>query len=103
MKNNNHNENVIIRLFRGKSNYVQYEVPFQKGINVLWILKYIYENIDSSIAYPVCLCRIGKCGSCAVRLNGKNVLACKEIIDSTIKLIIEPIKNKKIIRDLVTY
>lgn len=104
MKTDNHIDYVSIKLFRGESKesrYVYYKVPFQEGINVLWVLKYIYENIDSSIAYPLCLCRLGKCGNCAVRLNGKNVLACSEIIDSTKELVIEPIKNKKIIRDLV--
>lgn len=75
--------------------------PYVHGISVLSLLKYIYENLDSSIAYPLCLCRIGKCGNCAVRLNGKVVLACATMVKHGEELVIEPVNDKKVIRDLV--
>jgi len=58
--------------------YETYEVPLTEGMSVLDILDYIYENIDSSLAYyDHAACRHGICGGCAVVVNGKTCLACQ--------------------------
>lgn len=96
------NVNVTIEVRRDSGETSRYQVPFSKGISALWTMRYIYENLDSSLAFPLCLCRIGKCGNCAIRLNGKPVLACSAILrDPEATYLIEPLSDERIIRDLV--
>jgi len=66
--------------------------------NLLDILFYIKKNKNTKLAFRSG-CRSGVCGSCAVVVDGVEKLACKTTIkkDTTI----EPLKNHKIIRDLV--
>lgn len=92
---------IVVRLKRESSRYDSYTIPYTEGMNILSVLNYIYENLDRTISYPTCLCRIGKCGVCAVRLNGKNVLACATKVNSGDHLTIEPVNNAKVIKDLV--
>jgi fumarate reductase iron-sulfur subunit len=65
------------------------------------LLKALYEikiNIDSTLTFR-CGCKSGVCGSCVLRVNGIEKLACKtRIKDSDL---IEPIRNSNIIKDLV--
>ncbi len=47
-------------------------------------------------------CAHGVCGSDGMRINGKNALACKELIQNhEMPIVIEPMKGFKIIKDLV--
>lgn len=66
--------------------------------NLLQNLIYIKENLDSTLTFR-CGCKSGVCGSCAVRVNGVEKLACKTKINDND--LIEPIKNRKVIKDLV--
>ena len=54
--------------------------------------------MDSTITFR-CSCKSGVCGSCAVRVNGVERLACKTNIENDD--LIEPIKNSSVIKDLV--
>jgi len=65
---------------------------------LLKILDEIKETIDNTITYSSG-CKSSVCGSCAVRVNGKEVLACGYKAKDGDK--IEPLKNMDIIRDLV--
>ncbi len=66
-------------------------------ITLLQALIFIKENIDSSLTFRHS-CRSGVCGSCAVRVNEKEVLACEyKLQDGDI---ITPLKNLKLIKDL---
>lgn len=78
--------------------YETYQVPKERGMRVLDVLKYIQENYDNSFVFRYS-CRRRRCGSCAVMVNGKPVLAC--IADAEEKMIIEPSPNLPIVRDLV--
>lgn len=77
----------------------EFTVPLTFGMSVTNVLDYIYENIDGSIAYFT-NCRRGICGRCGLKVNGRIVLACTEIV--TDNIILEPLDSKKIVRDLVT-
>lgn len=66
--------------------------------NLLQSLIEIKTKNDNSLAFR-CGCKSGVCGSCAVRVNGVEKLACKTIINEND--LIEPIKNSPIIKDLV--
>jgi succinate dehydrogenase/fumarate reductase iron-sulfur protein len=80
--------------------YKAYEVPLTEGMSVLDVLDYIYENVDSSIAYyDHAACRHGICGGCTLIVNGKTCLACQTPVSEDI--VIEPPSKFKVIRDLV--
>lgn len=97
-------ENISATVFRydptmeKTAHYETYDVPFERGMRVLDVLRYIQENYDNSFVFRYS-CRRSKCGSCSVMVNGKPVLAC--IGDAKKKMVIEPSPNLPVIRDLV--
>jgi len=74
------------------------QYPLEKEENLLKTLLQIKTTQNNSLSYRSG-CRSGVCGSCAVRVNGVEKLACK----TTIKAgdCVEPLKNIPIIKDLV--
>ena len=81
-----------------------YEVPaFAETMTVMDILDYIYRNQDHSLAYyRHSSCNQAICGRCTVMLDNKPVLACAKLVDpSSAQIRISPLKEKKVIRDLV--
>ena len=90
-----------IRVRRGNSEtywYEEFDVPNVAGQSVLGALQYIYEHLDASLAYTSS-CRIGLCGGCLVRVNGKVVQTCTTIIKGDI--VVEPYRQLNIARDLI--
>lgn len=76
---------------------VEYEIPFE-NITLLEALNHIKTKIDSSLSFSAG-CRSGVCGSCAVRVNGTEELACAYKLDDGD--LIEPMKNLPVLRDLI--
>ena len=75
---------------------IEYEVDL-KNPTLLEALSYIKENIDPTLTFDSG-CRSEVCGSCAVRINGKEKLSCGyKLKDGDV---IEPLKNLPIIKDL---
>lgn len=70
----------------------------KKEGNLLKTLLQIKTTKNNTLAYRSG-CRSGVCGSCAVRVNGIEKLACKTTIKDGD--IVEPLKNSEVIRDLV--
>jgi fumarate reductase iron-sulfur subunit len=66
--------------------------------NLLNALIEVKTNFDSTLTFR-CGCKSGICGSCAVKVNGVERLACKTTIQNND--LVEPIKNSSIIKDLV--
>ena len=66
--------------------------------NLLQALIEIKKEIDSTLTFR-CGCKSGVCGSCAVRVNGVEKLACKTNLNEND--LIEAIKNSNVIKDLV--
>ncbi len=77
--------------------YEKYQVPFSTGMTVLEVLKHIYDK-HAPIAFRYG-CRIKVCGSCAVMVNKRPVLACKEKAEK--KMTIEPIPALPVLKDLI--
>lgn len=69
-----------------------------KDTNLLKSLMEIKKFQDNTLTFR-CGCKSGICGSCAVRVNGVEKLACKTNIKDND--LIEPIKNRELIKDLV--
>ncbi len=75
-----------------------FQVPYQKWMRVLDALNWIAENKAPDLAYRW-FCGSKMCGTCAVRMNGREVLACWEAVEP--EMTIEPLRNLPVIRDLV--
>lgn len=90
---------VRIRRFdeRG-ARHQSFNVPYRNRMRVLDALNWIAENEATDLAYRW-ICGSKMCGSCALRMNGREVLACWEAVEPT--MTIEPLRNLPIIRDLV--
>lgn len=80
-----------------KEEIVEYTLPYE-NFTLLEALNYIKTKIDTSLTYSAG-CRSGVCGSCAVRVNGKEELSCAYKLDDGD--IISPLRNVPVLRDLV--
>ena len=67
-------------------------------MRVLDALNWIAENKAGDLAYRW-FCGSKMCGTCAVRMNGREVLACWEAVEP--EMTIEPLRNLPVVRDLV--
>ncbi len=78
----------------------EYSVPFEKGMSAMDALDYVYQNIDSTLAYyDHAGCSLGICARCTGKVNGKPGLLCQtEITGDTV---IEPVNVSRVLRDLV--
>lgn len=69
-----------------------------ENVTLLTFLNHIKTKIDPTLTYSHG-CRSGVCGSCAVRVNGREVLMCEyKPNDGDL---VEPMRNAEVIRDLV--
>ena len=91
--------NIKVLRFNSELNNPNFISEYQVNkSNLLQALIEIKTINDNSLTFR-CGCKSGVCGSCAVRVNGIEKLACKTIINEND--LIEPIKNSHIIKDLV--
>ncbi|MDP2850065.1 MAG: 2Fe-2S iron-sulfur cluster-binding protein [Sulfuricurvum sp.] len=85
-----------ISILRGEESQA-YNVELE-NITLLSVLNHIKTKIDPTLTFSHG-CRSGVCGSCAVRVNGREQLMCEyKPCDGDV---IEPIRNARVIRDLV--
>jgi len=85
--------------------YETYEMEVSKDELVLDILNRIKWEHDGSFSYRRS-CRHGICGSCAIKVNKKPVLSCKERVFDLIEifgneLVFDPQDEKRAIKDMV--
>ena len=85
--------------------YKSYELEISKMDVILDVLNRIKWEQDGSLSYRRS-CRHGICGSCAVKVNDKAVLACKQNVFDLVKifgdeLIIQPQSEKRAVKDLI--
>ena len=95
----------IFRFNHSKSQkpYIQtYKIKAEQNWSILDCLNTIKWHHDGTLAFRRS-CRSGICGSCAMNINGKNMLACEtRIADLKKKTItIKPLPFFEIIKDLV--
>ena len=85
-----------------KPHYDTYELQAEPTDRVLDLLEYIKGNFDGSLSFRRS-CAHGICGSDAVRINGRNRLACKVLVKDagSKKIIVEPILGLRVIKDLI--
>jgi succinate dehydrogenase/fumarate reductase iron-sulfur protein len=66
-------------------------------MRVLDVLIYISEELESDLSYRW-YCGSKMCGTCAMRVNGREILACWAAAEP--EMTIEPLRNLPVIRDL---
>jgi len=79
-----------------------FQVGIRKGMNLLEALLRIQDEQDGTLAFRYS-CRGAVCGSCAMRVNGKDVLACRTHVEDLLDkyILIEPLPLYPVIRDLI--
>jgi len=84
-----------------KAHFQNYEIEADPLDRVLDALNTVKWHHDGTLTYRRS-CAHGVCGSDAMRINGRNRLACKELVgDVGKKITIEPMLGFRILRDLV--
>ena len=86
-----------------ESEWVDYRIPMDPKERVLDALHKVKWEIDGSLTFRRS-CAHGVCGSDAMRINGKNRLACKTLLKDVNPgqpITVEPIKGLPVLKDLV--
>jgi len=92
--------------FLGESHsYDSYDLTYHQNDQLLDVLEMIKTEIDHSLSYRRS-CRHGICGSCAMKVNGKPVLACSTPVRDLVrefgpKLTVDPLDQSRVVRDLI--
>lgn len=110
MENHNSTQTVIVSIQRfnpdiDKKPYMQeFTVPMTADTTILDALHYIKAELDGTLTFRRS-CRHAICGSCAMNINGSNMLACKTALPSKVdkkgRVTIKPLPYLPIIKDLV--
>jgi succinate dehydrogenase/fumarate reductase iron-sulfur protein len=80
-----------------KARFETFKVPYQKWMRVLDVLIYISDELESDLSYRW-YCGSKMCGTCAMRVNGREILACWAAAEPD--MTIEPLRNLPVMRDL---
>ncbi|HFQ61447.1 MAG TPA: 2Fe-2S iron-sulfur cluster binding domain-containing protein, partial [Epsilonproteobacteria bacterium] len=85
--------------------YKHYEMEVGKDELILDLLNRIKWEHDGSFSYRRS-CRHGICGACAIKVNGRATLACKQNALELVELfgdelVIEPSSKKRAIKDMI--
>jgi succinate dehydrogenase iron-sulfur subunit len=98
---------ITLKIFRfnpetdKRPHYKTYKVEGDESERVLDLLEYIKGYYDGTLSFRRS-CAHGICGSDAMRINGRNYLACKVLVrDVGTKITVEPILGLKVIKDLI--
>ncbi|SFV75399.1 Succinate dehydrogenase iron-sulfur protein [hydrothermal vent metagenome] len=95
--------------FNAESDYLPYYDDYTLDVTsedvVLDILNKIKWDHDGSFSYRRS-CRHGICGACAIKVNGRSTLACKESLSTMIEyfgtdLVLEPLSKKRAVKDMI--
>lgn len=99
---------VTLKVFRfnpeqdKKPYFASYEIDVDPTDRVLDVLEYIKGNIDGTLSFRRS-CAHGVCGSDAMRINGRNYLACKVLVQDlgTSTITVEPILGLSVLKDMI--
>jgi succinate dehydrogenase / fumarate reductase iron-sulfur subunit len=98
---------VTLKIFRynpevdKKFHYETYLLDVDETERILDLLELVKGHHDGSLSFRRS-CAHGVCGSDAMRINGKNMLACKALVrDVGAKITVEPLLGLKVEKDLI--
>jgi succinate dehydrogenase/fumarate reductase-like Fe-S protein len=78
-----------------------HQVPFERGQSVLDALRWIRAHKDPTLAIRFSCINANACKECMMELDGETVYACTARLEPR-EMRVEPLSNKKLVRDLVT-
>jgi succinate dehydrogenase/fumarate reductase-like Fe-S protein len=81
--------------------YDSFEVPYEPGASVLDALRWIREDVDPSLAIRYACVNANACKECMMLVDGAVAYACTARLSSG-TMSVDPLANKRLIRDLVT-
>lgn len=82
--------------------FQSFDVPAHENQTVLDVVAWIQQNDDPTLSYRFA-CRVGMCGSCAMRVNGEPRWTCRTHVKKVLKdnsIEIAPLRNLPVIKDL---
>ncbi len=98
---------VTLKIFRynpevdKKFHYESYTLEAVETDRILDLLELVKGHTDGTLSFRRS-CAHGVCGSDALRINGRNMLACKTLVrDVGDKVTVEPLLGLKVIKDLI--
>ncbi len=97
---------MVARVFRfapetaGMGHFEDFQVESTEPLSVMALLAKVHE-IDPTFACRTSTCFKGICGSCLVRVNGKDVFGCMTLVLPGETVVVEPHSKFKRIRDVV--
>jgi succinate dehydrogenase / fumarate reductase iron-sulfur subunit len=99
---------VPLKVFRykqgGTPHYDTWTAAVPSTANVLDAIEYAWWHCDSTLMFRHA-CHHASCGSCAVRVNGRERLPCitplSEVWDGRGEVLVEPLRNFPVVGDLV--
>jgi succinate dehydrogenase / fumarate reductase iron-sulfur subunit len=98
---------VTLKIFRydpekdTRGRYHVYELEADENERVLDLLELVKGHHDGTLSFRRS-CAHGICGSDAMRINGRNRLACKTLVrDLGDKITVEPLLGLRIVKDLI--
>jgi len=96
---------VTVRVARGAPGEVgrmeSHDVPYSEGMSVLDAIMWIRGHVDSSLAIRYSCINANACKECMLLVDGKTEYACTARLGPG-GATVEPLTNKRLIRDLVT-
>ena len=81
--------------------YDNFRFEFEPGQSVLDALRSIKRTTDGTLAVRYSCINANACKECVMRIDGETRYACTTPISAG-EMLIEPLPNKRLIRDLVT-
>jgi succinate dehydrogenase / fumarate reductase iron-sulfur subunit len=78
-------------------------LPDEARWTILDVLDHIRMEVDHSIAYyRHSICGRGVCSRCLAKINGKVERICEYVVAGQDEIVLEPIGDQSVVRDLVT-
>ena len=98
---------ITLKIFRynpevdKKFHYETYTIEGEETDRILDLLEHVKGYLDGTLSFRRS-CAHGVCGSDAMRINGKNMLACKALVrDVGTTITVEPLLGLKVAKDLI--
>lgn len=94
-----------LKIWRGihseTGDFEDYDVPFEPGQSILDGLRWLRVHKDPTLAIRFSCINANACKECIIELDGKAVYACMARLEAR-EMILTPLRNRPLIRDLVT-
>lgn len=92
----------ILRAAPGEpARYEEHTVEFEPGQSLLDGLRQVRARRDPTLAFRYSCINANACKECMMRVDGKAVYACTARLEPR-TMLVEPLPNKALIRDLLT-